>query len=403
MWLEQKVKAIDGDPEAWFGSAVAISGDYAMVGAHNAIVQGRQSQGAVYVFKRMGDHWQQIRKLVAIDGAAGDHFGQTLALHGDFAIINASLATIAGNMWQGAAYVFKRSGDNWVQIQKLVDSHGEAFKTFGTCVAFSKAYALIGSGGASHAGQRIDRAVHVFKYQPNAKLAWVQTQTIPTPLAEDPTSGFGASVAISDAYALIGAPTASTGGNPGQGMVYVAKETGGTWALLDKLGASDAEARANFGVSVAIDGDTALIGAPGATVNGNISQGAAYVLRRSPTGWKEAQKIVAGAGAAINLFGASVSLEKDSVALVGAYAVENYRGAAYVFRNQQGVWSETDTLQASDGASGSVYGYYSTIAGKTALVGSYTATVDGETKRGAAYFHTYQEPLATTPSIGRGG
>lgn len=390
MWLEQKVKAIDGDPEAWFGSAVAISGNYAMVAASNAIVEGRQGQGAVYVFKRMGDHWQQIRKLVASDGAANDHFGRTLAMDGDMAIINAPLATIAGNMWQGAAYVFRRSGDNWVQIQKLVDIHGAAFETFGTCVAVGKAYAIIGSGGSSHAGQRIDRAVHVFKFQPQSKLAWVQTQTIPTPLADDPTSGFGASAAITDGYALIGAPTASTGGNPGQGMVYVAKETGGTWALLDKLGASDAEARANFGVSVAIDGDTALVGAPGATINGNISQGAAYVIRRSPKGWKETQKIVAGAGTASNLFGASVSLDEDSVALVGAYAVENYRGAAYVFRNQQGIWTETDTLQASDGASGSVYGYYSTIAGKTALVGSYTATVDGEVRRGAAYFHTDQ-------------
>lgn len=390
MWLEQKVKAIDGDPEAWFGSAVAISGNYAMVAASNAIVAGRQGQGAVYVFKRVGDHWQQIRKLVASDGAAGDHFGRTLAMHGDMAIINAPLATIAGNMWQGAAYVFRRSGDNWVQIQKLVDTHGAAFETFGTCVALGKSYAIFGSGGSSHAGQRIDRAVHVFKFQPQAKLAWVQIQTIPTPLADDPTSGFGASIAISDSFALIGAPTASTGGSPGQGMVYVAKETGGTWALLDKLGASDAEARANFGVSVAIDGDTALVGAPGATINGNISQGAAYVIRRSPTGWKEAQKIVAGAGTATNLFGASVSLENDSVALVGAYAVENYRGAAYVFRDQQGIWTETDTLQASDGASGSVYGYYSTIVGKTALVGSYTATVDGEIRRGAAYFHTHQ-------------
>ncbi|HEX7768875.1 MAG TPA: hypothetical protein VF422_02485, partial [Dokdonella sp.] len=80
MWLEQKVKAIDGDPEAWFGSAVAIAGDYAMVGAGNAMVAGRPSQGAVYVFKRVGSQWQQIRKLVASDGAAGDHFGRTLAM-----------------------------------------------------------------------------------------------------------------------------------------------------------------------------------------------------------------------------------------------------------------------------------------------------------------------------------
>ena len=94
-----------------------------------------------------------------------------------------------------------------------------------------------------------------------------------------------------------------------------------------------------------------------------------------------------------------MSIEDDSVALVGAYAVENYRGAAYVFRSQQGTWTETDTLQASDGTSGSVYGYYSAIAGKTALVGSYTANVDNEARRGAAYFHTHQDPSASKAPI----
>lgn len=390
MWLEQKVKAIDGDPEAWFGSAVAIAGDYAMVGAGNAMVAGRPSQGAVYVFKRVGSQWQQIRKLVASDGAAGDHFGRTLAMFGDFAIINSPLATVDGKMWQGAAYLFRRSGDDWTQIQKLVDSRGDAFETFGTSVAFNKAWALIGGGGSSHLGQRIDRAVHVFKFQPRARHPWAQVQTIPTPLPDDPTSAFGASVAISDTFAVIGAPTASIDGDAGRGVAYIVAEAGGQWAVADKLRAMDAEARANFGVSVAINGTRALIGAPGATVNGNVSQGAAYVFEPTASGWAQTAKLVAAGGTAISLFGASVSMDQGSVALVGAYAFESYRGAAYVFRRKGPAWVETDTLQASDGAAGSVYGYYSTIAGETALVGSYTATVDGEVRRGAAYFHTFQ-------------
>src|SRR5690606_5969714 len=68
MWLEQKVTAIDGTPEAWFGSAVAISGDTALVGAFNSIVDGKPGQGAVYAFRKVGDAWQQVQKLVADDG-----------------------------------------------------------------------------------------------------------------------------------------------------------------------------------------------------------------------------------------------------------------------------------------------------------------------------------------------
>lgn len=387
MWQEQKVKALDGHAEAWFGSAVAIDGDYAMVGAHNSTVDGKHSQGAVYVFKRVGNQWQQIRKLVAADGAAGDQFGRTIAMHGDMAIINAPLATIGANIWQGAAYVFRRNGDDWTQAQKLVDDDGEAFRTFGTCVALDAGHALVGSGGSSHGGQRIDRALHVFRRQAASKLPWSQSQTIATPLADDPTSAFAASVAIAGKYALIGAPTASSGGNPGRGVVYAAQEQGGTWVLVDKIAASDGEARANFGLSVSVDGDVAVIGAPGATINGNISQGAAYVMLRSSPGWKEAHKLTANDGARINLFGASVSIDKGAI-LVGAYAADNYRGAAYVFERTGSAWTQTSKLQASDGLAGSVYGYYSVIQAKTALVGAYTATVDGAVKRGAAYFHT---------------
>jgi hypothetical protein len=82
-----------------------------------------------------------------------------------------------------------------------------------------------------------------------------------------------------------------------------------------------------------------------------------------------------------------VSIDKATI-LVGAYAAQNYRGAAYVFDRTPGDWVQSGKLQASDGVAGNVYGYYSVIQAKTALVGAYTATVDGAAKRGAAYFHT---------------
>ena len=94
MWLEQKVKAIDGDPEAWFGSAVAISGDTALVGAFNSTVNGHPGQGAVYAFRKVGDSWRQVQKLVASDGMASDQFGKAIAMNGDMAIITAPLATV---------------------------------------------------------------------------------------------------------------------------------------------------------------------------------------------------------------------------------------------------------------------------------------------------------------------
>lgn len=384
MWLEQKVIAIDGTPEAWFGSAVAISGDTALVGAFNSTVNGHPGQGAVYAFRKVGDSWRQVQKLVASDGMASDQFGKAIAMIGDMAIITAPLATVDNDIWRGAVYVFVRSGNTWMQQQKLVDANGGPFETFGTCVAFDGEYALIGAGGASQGGDYIDRAVHVFRKVPGKKLqTWMQHQKLPTLVPDDPTSSFGASVAIDGKTAMIGARAA----NFGQGMVYVYTESAGVWSVSDKLGADGGAARDNFGVSIALEGGFAFIGAPGTTINGNISQGAAYVFEHGPTGWKEIQKVVDPAGTAICLFGASVNVSHGRM-LVGAYATQAYRGAAHVFQRDCGQWKKTDTLTASDAAPGNVFGYYTALDAKTALIGAYTATVHGNPKQGAAYFYT---------------
>lgn len=315
---------------------------------------------------------------------ASDQFGRAIAISGNMAIITAPLATVDSDIWRGAAYVFVRSGNTWTQQQKLVDASGGPFETFGTCVAFDAVHALIGAGGASQAGDYIDRAVHVFRQVPNKKSqVWTQHQKLPTQLPDDPTSSFGATVAIDGKTALIGARAA----NFGQGMVYVYVESGGVWSVSDKLGATGGAARDNFGVSIAMEDGYAFIGAPGTRINGNVSQGAVYAFENGPQGWKEIQKLIDPAGTAICLFGASVNVSHGRV-LVGAYATQAYRGAAHVFQRDCGQWQKTDTLTASDAAPGNVFGYYTALDAKTALIGAYTATVHGNSKQGAAYFYT---------------
>lgn len=129
-----------------------------------------------------------------------------------------------------------------------------------------------------------------------------------------------------------------------------------------------------------------LVGAHGATVDGNLSQGAVYRFNFRRGNWEQTQKILAKDGTAINLFGASVSLSENRL-LVGAYAVDNYRGAAYMFAMKGGTWQLMKTLRASDGVSGDVFGYYSTLSTTDALVGAYAATINGNQKQGAAYFY----------------
>jgi uncharacterized protein (DUF2345 family) len=110
--------------------------------------------------------------------------------------------------------------------------------------------------------------------------------------------------------------------------------------------------------------------------------------------WVESSKLVATDGAAINLFGASVSLS-GSTMLAGAYGANSYRGAAYVFRHIAGQWNQVQKLTASDAAPGNVFGYYAAVTMRTALVGAYPAKVGGNPQQGAVYFYTdpANEPL----------
>jgi len=397
MWSEQKVVADDGGPQAWFGSAVAISDTMALVGARAATVGGRVNQGAVYVMRRAADgKWSQVQKLVASDGAAGDQFGLAIALHGSVAIITAPFARVNGRTWQGAAYVFVLSGGTWKERQKLVSAHGVPLDTFGIAVAFNSTTAFFGAGGASNtAGEIIPRKVYTFESPGTREGQWQEGPILSPPDASDPNSSFGASIAVSADIALIGARSSTIGANLGQGRVFAYERSHGAWTPVQKLAASDGAPRDNFGVSLAIEGNTAMIGAQGASINGNISAGAVYCWERLHGAWVQSSKLVATDGAAINLFGASVSLSASTM-LVGAYAVNSYRGAAYVFRHIAGQWKQVQKLTARDGAPSNVFGYNIATTMRTALVGAYPAKVGENPQQGAVYFYT--DPASEPPT-----
>lgn len=388
-WAEQKVYAEDGNPQAWFGSAVAISGDIALVGAKNTTVGGQEHQGVVYVFKKVGGVWKQAQRLTASDGRTGDQFGYSVAMFGNLAIVTAPYVAIDGRTWQGAAYAFRYTGGKWIQVQKIVANGGQVFDTFGTLVSMNASWAFISAGGSSGSGGTVSYRVIVFRYSAGqAGGEWTQRSVLDAPDPADRTSAFGTAIAISGATAVVGSRTATLNGQPGQGAAYVyAYRRPGRWVLATRLVADDGVARDNFGVSVALDGSEALVGAYGAAINGNEGQGAIYRFKRTGSQWAQTQKFVAKDGSAASLFGSSMSLLGKRL-LVGAYAVGNYRGAAYMFALSAGQWQQMKRLQASDGASGDVFGYYSALSKTEALVGAYGATIGSNPKQGAAYFFT---------------
>ncbi|MET0232552.1 MAG: FG-GAP repeat protein [Rhodanobacteraceae bacterium] len=379
-WQEQKVSAADGAADDNFGYAVAISGTTAVVGASNA---GGDGRGAACVYVLVDDVWTLQQELSADDGAALDGFGFSASVSGDTIVIGAPYATIGDNGGEGAAYVFSRSGDTWTQVQKLEPDDGTSNFNFGWSVAVSGSTALISSPVAPVGDNALQGKAYIFE---NAGGAWTQMQTL---LADDGSAmaTFGSSVALDGTQAIIGA----AGVDGYFGAAYIFDGSGGTWTQTAHLSPDDGVQTEFFGLSVAISGSKALVGAYYQRVDGHNGQGSAYVFSDDGGTWAQQQKLLASDGAAGARFGLSVALD-GTTALVGSYFAtvdgNSQQGAAYVFSEIGDTWNETDKLVASDGAAGDHFGNAVALASGTALIGAFDAAPGGATSQGAAYFYS---------------
>src|ERR1022692_473480 len=191
-------------------------------------------------------------------------------------------------------------------------------------------------------------------------VTWTQQAKL---TASDGASGdqFGSSVSLFGTTAVIGAP-----GNSAQGAAYVFTTTGFTWTQQAKLTASDGAAGDQFGISVAVSGPTAVVGASGSASN----QGAAYIFTLAGTTWSQQAKLTASDAASGDQFGGSVSLSATT-AVAGAIGKSGSTGAAYVFINSGTSWTQQAKLTASDGVNGDHFGASVSVSGDTALAGAH--------------------------------
>jgi hypothetical protein len=362
-WSQQaKLTANDGAENDHFGSSVSVSGDTALMGAYGDDDYGSES-GSAYVFERVGGIWSQQAKLTADDGAEYDHFGYSVSVSGDIALVG-TLEIYASS---GSAYVFERVGSAWSQQAKLTANDGAENDNFGTSVSVSGDTALVGAYGDDDQGSGSGSA-YVFE---RVGSAWSQ-QTKLTAGDGAEYDRFGYSVSMSGNTALVGAYGDDDYGSE-SGSAYVFERVGGSWSQQAKLTASDGAEYDRFGYSVSVSGDTVLVGAVRNYSYGGYDDGnSAYVFERVGSSWSQQAKLTASDGAEYDDFGTSVSVSGDT-ALMGAYGDDDYgseSGSAYVFERVGGIWSQQAKLTADDGAEYDHFGYSVSVSGDTALVGA---------------------------------
>ncbi|MGK7933817.1 MAG: FG-GAP repeat protein [Microcystaceae cyanobacterium] len=259
--LIQDLKIDDSAAFDRFGDAVSLSDNRALVGRPGDDDNGNGSGSAFLFDATMGDF---LQKLTAPDGAAGDQFGVSVSLSGNRALVGSIFDDDNGD-GSGSAYLFDATMGDF--LRKLTAPDGAASDRFGTSVSLDGNIALVGSpfddDNASNSG-----SAYLFDVTTGNLL---QKLTAPDSAADD---RFGTSVSLDGNIALVGSIFDDDNGNE-SGSAYLFDVTTGNF--LQKLTAPDGAASDQFGFSVSLSGNQALIGNPGDDDNGNGS-GSAYVF-----------------------------------------------------------------------------------------------------------------------------
>lgn len=334
--------------------------------------------------------WCQHSKLTAPQPDQQDRFGVAVAIHTNTAVVGAYFDDGPTNNYlnSGCAYVYNLDVSGWVLGQTLYPSDPSDNACFGFSVAIDNDTMVVGSYSDNDLGENSGSA-YVFTRQAGT---WTEQQKLTAPDGA-PEAYFGYSVAIAGNTIVVGAYQHAT-----TGAVYVYTNTGSAWLLQQKIIAPDAAATDHFGCSVAIYGDTIIVGARGNDTMG-INAGAVYIYTRTASTWSFQQKLTASDAAAYDRFGACVAIYNDTV-LIGAYFQSHSglsgAGAAYVFTRAASTWSQQQKLTDSEPNAGEFFGRAVAITDQTIIVGSQYDVVDGN-ETGSAFSFTWDGTSWSNP------
>ena len=391
-----------------FGAAVAISGETALVGAESDWDDENEANpvkdaGSAYFFqanKGGADNWGFEKKSVMEELSPDDHFGYSVAISGNYAVVG-SPNEDEGRYWQnsaldaGAAYVFFNDAGTWKLVTKLLPSIRWAHDNFGASVAIEGKFIVVGApqgdlNGIEEVYREDAGAAYVF-YLESGEHNWQQVKKL---VASNRNTGdhFGASVSINGNKVIIGSPGTDGGsGIHDYGSAYVfAKDQGSenNWGQMQELTAASRHDYAGFGRSVSISSEYAIVGADGDIYNDNVPSlsgiGAAYIFQNGLNGvraWGLLKKIHATTPTFGDRFGYSVALS-GNYAIVGAFGdsensleadFKSHSGAAYIFKKDAGGqnnWGNVKKITAITRYADDNFGSVVSISGQYAMVGT---------------------------------
>jgi hypothetical protein len=357
-----------------FGQGTFTDGNYLFIGARDDAGLSALS-GAAFIYKKSGNNWVQEAKIYSDTGNDGNQFGEALAFMGDYLLVGSSNPKV-GN---GAAHLFKRSGASWSQVAKVSPSPASGF--FGSAVAMNTEYAFISANRENRNTSMIQTGA-LYVYRRNGdNLTFVSKITSPNQTAN---GFFGNALSIDGDYLAIAAT------NDGStGAVYIYHLVGSTWTLEATVKSSDIAAGDQFGSGIHLKGDQLIVGASTDDDKG-MDSGSAYIFKRNGTAWTQIVKFVPTDGDQSDNFGEDVALS-GTFAIVSSPIDEekgNLTGSVYGYKLQGANWVFDKKYFSTDPNQNEIFGFNLHAASNgTVLIGA-TGNDEKGANMGAAYVLT---------------
>lgn len=373
-----------------YGESVAIAGNWAFVGAPDDAIGGSNYVGSVYAFEKTAEGWQERQKLIASDGQLHHTFGHSLAADGELLVVGAP-DVLGGTT--GAVYVFRFDGQAWIEEQKVQASTGGGKDWFGWSVDLQGNRLAVGSMWSHQQGLGggTNHAGAAWVFADNGSTWELEQELNASDM--DTYDLYGASIALDGNTLVVGAR--GEGDTIGFeiigyiGAAYVYELQGSFWQETQKLRANDFEEHAWFGESVAVDGSWMFVGSPGKTGGGIYGLGVAYAFVKSGGSWIEAAKLESAMPGYTQTFGHAIALEGDLALIAsGGYDfLDNHQGAVHVFRREGQDWLAEPAINPGNLGPWDLFARDVDLEGSTMITGAYLESMPFQLTPGAGYVY----------------
>jgi len=359
-----------------FGSSVAVSGDYAIVGAFFEDELGVTDAGKAYIYNAIsGALLHTLDNPDDYAGSGGDNFGISVAISGNYAIVGAHQEDDAGGTSSGKAYIFNVTSGALVHTLDNPNTYGtSAGDTFGRTVAIDGNLAIVGAPGEDDAGGTSSGKAYIFNVTSGAL---VHTLDNPNAYGTSEADSFGNSVAISGNSAIVGVPSEDDAGGNNSGKAYIYNNsTGALVHTLDNPNPVGTSAGDKFGEGVAISGNLAIVSGFNEDDAGGTNSGKAYIFNVTSGALVHTLDNPNAFGTSEDdYFGNSVAISSD-YAVVGANieddaAINNRSGKAYIFDLATGsLFATLDNPNAYGTSTEDFFGLSAAISGNVVIIGA---------------------------------